>query len=53
MVSFTSLIVEQLVKDFHGRQMEDGRLVVKDTSIACMYSENLRDAVAQEVPCQN
>jgi hypothetical protein len=29
----TKVLVEQLVKDFHGKQMQDGRLVVKDTSI--------------------
>lgn len=29
----TKELVEQLVKDFHGKQMQDGRLVVKDTSI--------------------
>lgn len=26
-------LVEQLVSDFHGKQMQDGRLVVKDTSL--------------------
>lgn len=32
-VSFpTRALVEQLVKDLHGKQMQDGRLVVKDTS---------------------
>lgn len=29
----TRALVEQLVKDFHGKQMQDGRLVVKDTSM--------------------
>lgn len=29
----TRALLEQLVKDFHGKQMQDGRLVVKDTSI--------------------
>ena len=31
----TKALVEQLVKDFHGKQMQDGRLVVKDTSGIC------------------
>lgn len=30
----TRALVEKLVKDFHGKQMQDGRLVVKDTSIS-------------------
>lgn len=29
----TMELVEQLVKDFHGKQLQDGRLVVKDTSM--------------------
>lgn len=29
----TRALVEQLVKDFHGKQMQDGWLVVKDTSM--------------------
>ncbi|KAL1870864.1 hypothetical protein Daus18300_004953 [Diaporthe australafricana] len=29
----TRALVEQLVKDFNGKQMKDGRLVVKDTSM--------------------
>lgn len=29
----TRAMLEQLVKDFDGKQMRDGRLVVKDTSM--------------------
>lgn len=32
----TKKLVEQLVKDFHGKEMKDGLLVVKDTSLPVM-----------------
>ncbi|KAG8159022.1 hypothetical protein KVR01_011465 [Diaporthe batatas] len=39
----TRALVEQIVRDFHGRQMRDGRLVVKDTSIGLDEGEGEGD----------